>query len=152
MTRDVALIAAGTPSARPTALPTEVCGTGTEAAHRRAGPGGPTLRHRQGRRYNHQRPGVIWSSTPTKWSTDFLRTSRFRMGADQSPAGAHQWQPRANVKAAIWCLIRSICQASRADLADHGYLAEGGPVYEKIRGAYGEPGSVADAFARAVQN
>jgi catalase-peroxidase len=43
---------------------------------------------------------VIWSSTPTKWSNDFFENLfGFEWELTKSPAGAHQWQPKGDVKA-----------------------------------------------------
>ncbi len=43
---------------------------------------------------------VIWTSTPTKWNNDFFdNLFSFEWELTKSPAGAHQWQPKGEVKA-----------------------------------------------------
>jgi catalase-peroxidase len=43
---------------------------------------------------------VIWTSTPTKWNTDFFdNLFGFEWELTKSPAGAHQWQPKGDVGA-----------------------------------------------------
>ncbi|MFZ0305275.1 MAG: catalase/peroxidase HPI [Terracidiphilus sp.] len=41
---------------------------------------------------------VIWTSTPTKWNSDFFdNLFKFEWELTKSPAGAHQWQPKGDV-------------------------------------------------------
>ena len=73
------------------------------ADHVRAGAGsgrprgaGPRLeeqlRHRQGRRHDHQRPGSHLDQTPTQWSNNFFENLfGYEWELTKSPAGAHQW-------------------------------------------------------------
>jgi catalase-peroxidase len=43
---------------------------------------------------------VIWTSTPTKWNTDFFdNLFSYEWELTKSPAGAHQWQPKGAVAA-----------------------------------------------------
>ena len=43
---------------------------------------------------------VIWTSTPTKWNTDFFdNLFSYEWELTKSPAGAHQWQPKGDVAA-----------------------------------------------------
>ncbi|GAB2504861.1 catalase/peroxidase HPI [Microbulbifer agarilyticus] len=94
---------------------------------------------------------VIWTSTPTKWSSNyFWNLFGYDWELTKSPAGAHQWQPKhgagadsvpdahdPNKRHAPMMLTTDI--ALRAD-----------PDYEKIsRRFYEHPDEFADAFARA---
>ncbi|MCA0901221.1 catalase/peroxidase HPI [Microbulbifer agarilyticus] len=94
---------------------------------------------------------VIWTSTPTKWSSNyFWNLFGYDWELTKSPAGAHQWQPKhgagansvpdahdSNKRHAPMMLTTDI--ALRAD-----------PDYEKIsRRFYEHPDEFADAFARA---
>ncbi|HEX8812848.1 MAG TPA: catalase/peroxidase HPI, partial [Terracidiphilus sp.] len=43
---------------------------------------------------------VIWTSTPTKWNTDYFdNLFGYEWELTKSPAGAHQWQPKGDVGA-----------------------------------------------------
>lgn len=94
---------------------------------------------------------VIWTSTPTKWSNNFLwNLFGYEWELTKSPAGAHQWQPKhgagansipdpfdPNKRRAPTMLTTDI--SLRTD-----------PIYEKIsRRFYENPDELADAFARA---
>lgn len=94
---------------------------------------------------------VIWTSTPTRWSNNFLwNLFGYEWELTKSPAGAHQWQPKhgagansvpdpfdPNKRRAPTMLTTDI--ALRTD-----------PAYEKIsRRFYENPDLLADAFARA---
>ncbi|AQQ67231.1 catalase/peroxidase HPI [Microbulbifer agarilyticus] len=94
---------------------------------------------------------VIWTSTPTKWSSNyFWNLFGYDWELTKSPAGAHQWQPKhgagadsvpdahdPNKRHAPMMLTTDI--ALRAD-----------PDYENIsRRFYEHPDEFADAFARA---
>ncbi len=43
---------------------------------------------------------VIWTSTPTKWSTNFFwNLLGYEWELTKSPAGAHQWKPKGDAAA-----------------------------------------------------
>jgi catalase-peroxidase len=94
---------------------------------------------------------VIWTSTPTKWSSNFLwNLFGYEWELTKSPAGAHQWTPKGgagansipdpfdpNKRRAPTMLTTDL--ALRLD-----------PAYEKIsRRFFENPDQFADAFARA---
>ena len=94
---------------------------------------------------------VIWSSTPTKWSSNFLwNLFGYEWELTTSPAGAHQWRPKhgggANsVPDAYDPEKRHAPTMLTTDLA-----LRADPAYEKIARRYFEnPDQFADAFARA---
>jgi catalase-peroxidase len=95
---------------------------------------------------------VIWSSTPTKWSNDFFENLfGFEWELTKSPAGAHQWQPKGDVKAADMVpdpFDRSKRRVPTLLTTDISLKVD--PVYEKISRRFMEnPDQFADAFARA---
>ncbi|MGY1917431.1 catalase/peroxidase HPI [Pseudomonas tolaasii] len=94
---------------------------------------------------------VTWTSTPTKWSNQFLENLfGFEWELNKSPAGAHQWRPKngggANsVPDAHDPLKRHAPSMLTSDLA-----LRFDPAYEKISRRFLEnPEQLADAFARA---
>jgi catalase-peroxidase len=94
---------------------------------------------------------VIWTSTPTKWSNNFLRILfSHEWELTKSPAGANQWKPKDDegtdtVPDAHDPLKRHAPSMLTTDLA-----LRFDPVYEKIaRRFYENPDQLADAFARA---
>jgi catalase-peroxidase len=95
---------------------------------------------------------VIWSSTPTKWSTDFFENLfGFEWELTKSPAGAHQWQPKGDVKAADMVPDPFDLSKRRVPtLLTTDISLKVDPVYEKISRRFMEnPDQFADAFARA---
>jgi catalase-peroxidase len=94
---------------------------------------------------------VTWTSTPTKWSNDFLRKLfGYEWELTKSPAGAHQWRPKGGAGAglipdAFDSSKRRVPAMLTTDLA-----LRLDPVYEKIcRRFLEDPDRFADAFARA---
>jgi catalase-peroxidase len=95
---------------------------------------------------------VIWSSTPTKWSTDFFENLfGFEWELTKSPAGAHQWQPKGDVKAADMVPDPFDLSKRRVPtLLTTDISLKVDPVYQKISRRFMEnPDQFADAFARA---
>ena len=95
---------------------------------------------------------VIWSSTPTKWSNDFFENLfGFEWELTKSPAGAHQWQPKGDVKAADMVPDPFDLSKRRVPtLLTTDISLKVDPVYEKISRRFMEnPDQFADAFARA---
>ena len=94
---------------------------------------------------------VTWTSTPTKWSNDFLRNLfGYEWELTKSPAGAHQWRPKGGAGAgSIPDAFDSSKRRAPAMLTTDIALRLD-PVYEKIcRRFLEDPDRLADAFARA---
>ena len=94
---------------------------------------------------------VTWTSTPTKWSNDFLRNLfGYEWELTKSPAGAHQWRPKGGAGAgSIPDAFDSSKRRAPAMLTTDLALRLD-PVYEKIcRRFLEDPHRLADAFARA---
>jgi catalase-peroxidase len=94
---------------------------------------------------------VTWTTTPTKWSNNFLwNLFGYEWELTKSPAGAHQWRPKngmgeGTVPDAHDASKRHAPQMLTTDLA-----LRFDPVYERIARRYLEkPDEFADAFARA---
>jgi catalase-peroxidase len=94
---------------------------------------------------------VIWTTTPTKWSNNFLTNLfSYEWEPTKSPAGAHQWTPKngagnGTVPDAYDPSKRHAPSMLTTDLA-----LRFDPAYEKIsRRFYEHPDQLADAFARA---
>ncbi|MFT4034224.1 MAG: catalase/peroxidase HPI [Patulibacter sp.] len=94
---------------------------------------------------------VTWTSTPTKWSTNFFENLfGYEWELTKSPAGAHQWQPKDgagadSIPGPAPDSPRRVPTMLTSDIA----LRED-PIYEKIsRRFYENPDQFADAFARA---
>jgi catalase-peroxidase len=94
---------------------------------------------------------VTWTTTPTKWSNNFLwNLFGYEWELTKSPAGAHQWRPKngmgeGTVPDAHDPSKRHAPQMLTTDLA-----LRFDPVYEKISRRFLEnPDQFADAFARA---
>ncbi len=94
---------------------------------------------------------VIWTTTPTKWSNNFFwNLFGYDWELTKSPAGAHQWIPKAgagkdSVPDAHDSSKRHVPSMLTTDLA-----LRFDPAYEKISRRFHEnPDDFADAFARA---
>ena len=94
---------------------------------------------------------VTWTSTPTKWSNNYFENLfGYDWELTQSPAGAHQWQPKGGegkdtVPDAYDQSKRHAPAMLTTDLS-----LKFDPAYEKIaRRFYEHPDQLADAFARA---
>jgi catalase-peroxidase len=95
---------------------------------------------------------VIWTSTPTKWGTDFFdNLFEFEWELTKSPAGANQWQPKGEVGADD--LVPDPFDLSKKRLptmltTDLSLRFD--PAYEKISRRFKEnPHEFAEAFAKA---
>ena len=94
---------------------------------------------------------VTWTSTPTQWSNNFFENLfGYEWELTESPAGAHQWQPKDGAGAgaipdAFDSTKRKVPMMLTTDLS-----LRVDPAYEKIsRRFYENPDQFADAFARA---
>jgi catalase-peroxidase len=95
---------------------------------------------------------VIWTSTPTKWNTDFFdNLFSYEWELTKSPAGAHQWQPKGEVKADD--LVPDPFDAKKRrkpTMLTTDLSLRFDPAYGKISRRFHEhPEEFADAFARA---
>lgn len=94
---------------------------------------------------------VIWTSTPTKWSNNFLwNLFGYDWELTKSPAGAHQWKPKhgAGANSVPDAHDKSKRHAPTMLTTDISLRVD--PEYEKIsRRFYEDPDAFADAFARA---
>ena len=94
---------------------------------------------------------VTWTPTPTTWDNSYFETLfEHDWELTKSPAGAHQWQPKGGVSAAMVpdahdATKRHLPQMLTTDLA-----MRVDPAYEAIsRRFLGDVDAFADAFARA---
>jgi catalase-peroxidase len=94
---------------------------------------------------------VTWTSTPTKWSSNFFwNLFGYEWELTKSPAGAQQWRPKGGAGAGSVpdAHDRSKRQAPAMLTTDLALRFD--PAYEKIsRRFYENPDQFADAFARA---
>ncbi len=94
---------------------------------------------------------VIWTSTPTQWSNGFLRNLfEYEWELTSSPAGAHQWKPKAGVAAETVPDPADPAKRREPSMLTTDLALRMDPIYEPIaRRFYEHPDEFADAFARA---
>jgi catalase-peroxidase len=94
---------------------------------------------------------VTWTSTPTRWSTDFFRNLfGFEWELTKSPAGAHQWQPKNGAGAGTVPDAHDKSRRLAPAMLTTDLALRVDPTYEKISRRFLEhPEQFADAFARA---
>ncbi len=94
---------------------------------------------------------VIWTSTPTQWSNGFLRNLfEYEWELTASPAGAHQWKPKAGVAAETVPDPADPTKRREPSMLTTDLALRMDPIYEPIaRRFYEHPDEFADAFARA---
>jgi catalase-peroxidase len=94
---------------------------------------------------------VTWTSTPTKWSNNFLwNLFSFEWELTKSPAGAQQWRPKNNVGAGTVPHAHDSSQRIAPSMLTTDLALRFDPAYEKIARRFMEnPDQFADAFARA---
>ncbi len=92
-----------------------------------------------------------WTTTPTKWSHNFFENLfGFEWELTKSPAGAHQWKPKAGAGAGTVPDAHdpSLLHAPTMLTTDLALRVD--PAYEKVsRRFFENPAEFADAFARA---
>ncbi len=92
-----------------------------------------------------------WTTTPTKWSNNYFENLfGFEWELTKSPAGAHQWKPKAGAGAGTVpdAHLSNVTHAPTMLTTDIALRMD--PAYEKIsRRFYEHPDQFADAFARA---
>jgi catalase-peroxidase len=94
---------------------------------------------------------VIWTTTPTKWSSGFFQNLfGYEWELTKSPAGAHQWQPKGGAGAGAVPDAHDPSKRRVPTMLTTDLSLRFDPAYEKIsRRFYEHPDQLADAFARA---
>ena len=94
---------------------------------------------------------VIWSTTPTKWSNNFLANLfGYEWELTKSPAGAHQWTPKNGAGAGTVPDAHNGSKRHAPSMLTTDLALRFDPAYEKIaRRFYANPDQFADAFAKA---
>ncbi len=94
---------------------------------------------------------VIWTTTPTKWSNNFLwNLFGYEWELTKSPAGANQWQPKGGAGAGTVPDAQDPSKRHAPSMLTTDLALRFDPAYEKISRRFLEnPDQFADAFARA---
>ncbi|WP_213775671.1 catalase/peroxidase HPI [Bradyrhizobium sp. dw_78] len=94
---------------------------------------------------------VIWTTTPTKWSSNFFwNLFGYEWELTKSPAGAHQWTPKGGAGAGTVPDAHDPSKRHAPSMLTTDLALRVDPAYEKIsRRFYENPDQFADAFARA---
>jgi len=94
---------------------------------------------------------VTWTTTPTRWSSNFLENLfGYEWELTKSPAGAHQWTPRNGAGAGTVPHAHDPSQRIAPSMLTTDLALRFDPAYEKIaRRFLQHPDQFADAFARA---
>jgi catalase-peroxidase len=94
---------------------------------------------------------VTWTSTPTKWSSNFFwNLFGYEWELTKSPAGAHQWIPKGGAGASSVPDAHDPSKRHPPTMLTTDLALRFDPAYEKIsRRFYENPDQFADAFARA---
>jgi len=94
---------------------------------------------------------VTWTSTPTRWSTNFFwNLFGYEWELTKSPAGAHQWKPKHDAGAGSIPDAFDKSKRHPPAMLTTDLSLRFDPAYEKIsRRFYENPDQFADAFARA---
>ncbi len=94
---------------------------------------------------------VTWTTTPTKWSSNFLwNLFGYEWELTKSPAGAHQWTPKHGMGANTVPDAHDPSKRHAPAMLTTDLSLRFDPAYEKISRRFLEnPDQFADAFARA---
>ncbi|MFT4113019.1 catalase/peroxidase HPI [Silvibacterium sp.] len=94
---------------------------------------------------------VTWTSTPTKWSSNFFwNLFGYEWELTKSPGGAHQWKPKGEAGANTVPDAHDPSKRHAPAMLTTDIALRADPIYEKIaRRFYENPDAFADAFARA---
>ncbi len=94
---------------------------------------------------------VIWTTTPTKWSSNFFwNLFGYEWELTTSPAGAYQWKPKNGAGANTVPDARDPSKRHAPSMLTTDLALRFDPAYEKIsRRFFENPDAFADAFARA---
>jgi catalase-peroxidase len=96
-------------------------------------------------------PEVIWTTTPTQWSNNFLSNLfGYEWELTRSPAGAYQWKPKDGAGAETVPDPFNPAKRRAPSMLTTDLSLRVDPIYEPIaRRFYEHPDQFADAFARA---
>jgi catalase-peroxidase len=94
---------------------------------------------------------VIWSTTPTKWSNNFLQNLfGYEWELTKSPAGCYQWKPKGDAGAGTIPDAHDPSKRRSPTMLTTDLSLRIDPIYEKISKHYLEnPQELADDFAKA---
>ena len=94
---------------------------------------------------------VTWTTTPTKWSNNFLENLfGFEWELTKSPAGAQQWRPKGGAGAGTVPHAHDPNKKIAPSMLTTDLALRFDPAYEKVsRNFLANPDKLADAFARA---
>ncbi|MCX2686627.1 catalase/peroxidase HPI [Pseudomonas sp. DCB_AW] len=94
---------------------------------------------------------VTWTSTPTRWSHDYLRNLfNFEWELTKSPAGAHQWRPKEGKGAGTVPDAHDPSKTHAPSMLTSDLALRFDPIYEPIARRFRDnPEQLEDAFARA---
>ena len=94
---------------------------------------------------------VVWTTTPTKWSSNFFwNLFGYEWELTKSPAGAQQWRPKGGAGADTVPDAHDPSKRHAPSMLTTDLALRFDPVYEKISRRFMEnPDQFADAFARA---
>ena len=94
---------------------------------------------------------VTWTTTPTKWSSNFFwNLFGFEWELTKSPAGAQQWRPKGGAGAGTVPYAHDKTKRIAPTMLTTDLSLRFDPAYEKISRRFMEnPDQFADAFARA---
>ncbi len=94
---------------------------------------------------------VTWTSTPTKWSMQYLHNLfKYEWELTKSPAGANQWKPKHDAGAGTVPDAHDASKHHSPSMLTTDLALRFDPVYEKISMHFRDhPEEFADAFARA---
>jgi catalase-peroxidase len=92
-----------------------------------------------------------WTTTPTKWSNNYFENLfGYEWELTKSPAGAHQWKPKAGAGAGTVPDAHDPSKSHAPTMLTTDIALRVDPAYEKVsRKFYENPDQLADAFARA---
>ncbi|MES3711052.1 catalase/peroxidase HPI [Pseudomonas putida] len=94
---------------------------------------------------------VTWTSTPTKWSNEYLNNLfNFEWELTKSPAGAHQWRPKEGKGAGTVPDAHDPGKKHAPSMLTSDLALRFDPIYEPIARRFKDnPDQLTDAFARA---
>ena len=92
-----------------------------------------------------------WTTTPTKWSNNYFENLfGFEWELSKSPAGAHQWKPKAGAGAGTVPDAHNPSKSHAPTMLTADLALRVDPIYEPIsRYFHQNPDKFADAFSRA---
>ena len=92
-----------------------------------------------------------WTTTPTQWSNNYFENLfGYEWELTKSPAGAHQWKPKAGAGADTVPDAHDPSKRHAPTMLTTDIALRVDPAYEKVsRNFYENPDQFADAFARA---